>query len=78
MQSLESRCILGATREPTFLTPGAKKAFNQLKQVFTKAPIFQHFDPEYYIQIETDTSSYAIRAVLSQLTFDHLTFNQSL
>ena len=31
-------CI-GATEEPTFLTPGAKKAFNQLKQAFTEALI---------------------------------------
>ena len=30
---------IGATKEPTFLTPGAKEAFNQLRQAFTKAPI---------------------------------------
>ena len=29
-----------------YLTPDAKKAFDQLRQVFTKAPILQHFDPE--------------------------------
>ena len=28
-----------ALGETTFLTPGAKKAFNHLKQVFIKAPI---------------------------------------
>ena len=28
-----------ATEEPTFLTPGTRKAFNQLKQAFTKVPI---------------------------------------
>ena len=31
---------IGATRKPTFLNPGAKKAFNQLRQAFTKAPNF--------------------------------------
>ena len=37
------------TKEPTFLTPSTKEAFNQLRQAFTKAPNFQHFDPAYYI-----------------------------
>ena len=27
-----------------FLTPDAKKTFDQLRQAFTKAPIFQHFN----------------------------------
>ena len=31
--------------EPTFLTPGAREFFNQLRQAFTKGPILQHFDP---------------------------------
>ena len=38
---------LGATEEPTFPTPNAREAFNQLKQAFTEAPILRHFDPEY-------------------------------
>ena len=29
-----------------YLTPAAKKAFDQLRQAFTEAPILQHFDPE--------------------------------
>ena len=66
-----------ATGEPTYLTPGAKKAFNQLRQAFTKAPILRHFDPECHIRIETDASGYTIGGVLSQLTFDYLTSNQS-
>ena len=66
----------GATGEPKFLTPDAREAFNQLRQAFTKAPIFQHFDPECYIRIETDVSGYAIGGVLSQLTSDHLTPDQ--
>ena len=61
-----------ATGEPTFLTFGAKEAFNQLRQVFTKALIFWHFDPECHIRIERDASGYAIGGILSQLTSDHL------
>ena len=66
---------IGATREPIFLTPGAKKAFNQLRQVFIKAPILWHFDPECHIRIETNTLSYTISGVLSQLTFDQVTLD---
>ena len=53
-----------------YLTPDAKRAFDQLRQAFTKAPILQHFDPEQYIRVETDASGYAIGGVLSQLTND--------
>ena len=56
---------LDATEEPTFLTPDAKKAFNQLRQAFTKVPILWHFDLECHIWIETDASGYAIGRVLS-------------
>ena len=52
---------------PSFLTPKARSAFNRLRLVFTKAPIFWHFDPECHIQIETDAWGYAIGDVLSQL-----------
>ena len=65
------------TEEPTFLTPGTKKAFNQLREAFIKAPILRHFDPECHIRIETNTLSYAIEGVLNQLIFNHLTSNQS-
>ena len=53
-----------------YLTPDAKKAFDQLRQVFTKAPIFQHFDLEWYIRVETDAFGHAIGGELSQLTND--------
>ena len=66
---------VGAAGQPTFLTPGAREAFNQLRQAFTEAPILQHFDPEYHIRIKTDASGYTIRGVLSQLTSDYLTFD---
>ena len=57
-------CI-GATREPIFLTLGTREIFNQLRQAFIEAPILQHFDLEYYIQIETNALGYTIGEVLS-------------
>ena len=51
-----------------YLTPDARRAFTQLRQAFTEAPILRHFDPECHIRIETDASGYAIGGVLSQLT----------
>ena len=48
-----------------YLTPDAKKAFDQLRQAFTKTPILQHFDPKQYIRVETDASGYAIDRVMS-------------
>ena len=61
---------IGAAREPNFLTPNAKEAFNYLKLAFIKAPIFWHFDLESHIRIKTNASSYAIGRVLSQLNLD--------
>ena len=61
-----------------FLNFKAKKAFNHLKQAFMKAPILQHFDSEYYIQIEINASGYIIRGVLSQLIPNQLRLSQVL
>ena len=61
---------IGATREPNFLTPNAKKAFNHLRLAFIKAPILRYFDSKNHIQIETDASCYAIGGVFSQLNLD--------
>ena len=68
---------IGAMGESTFLTPGAKKAFNQLRQPFTKVLILWHFDLKCHIRIETDALGYAIEGVLSQLTSEYLTSDQS-
>ena len=65
---LTSKNLNGATG---YLTPDAKRAFTQLRQAFTKAPILRHFDPECHIQIETDALGYAIGRVLSQLTLNN-------
>ena len=66
--SLTSKNSNGATG---YLTPGAKRAFTQLSQAFTEAPILQHFDLECHIWIEIDVSGYSIGGVLSQLTLDN-------
>ena len=47
-------------------TSEAQKAFEKLKEHFTTAPILRSFDPEDLIVLETDSSDYAIGAVLSQ------------
>ena len=60
------------SEESKFLTYDTKKAFNHLRQAFTKAPILQHFDPECHIRIETDASGYAIGRVLNQLTSNYV------
>ncbi len=54
----------------SFFTADARRAFTKLRQAFLKASILNHFDPERYIRIETDTSSYTISGILSQLTLD--------
>ncbi len=56
----------------TFFTFGAKKTFIELKQAFVKVFILNHFDPKRHIYIKTDTSSYTISRILSQLILDDL------
>ena len=51
----------------SFLTPEAMLGFFRLRQAFTKALIFHHFDSKRYNRIETDASGYAIGGILSQL-----------
>ena len=59
-------------RSLDFLTPKAKLVFTKLRQVFLKAPILHHFDPNRHIRIETNALGYAIGRVLNQLTMDDL------
>jgi len=40
-------------------------AFDDLKRVFTTAPILGHWDPESLIILETDASDRALAAILS-------------
>ena len=61
--NFEIQTHIGAKREPTFLTPGIKEIFNQLRQAFTKARILRHFDLECHIWIETNPLGNVIRGV---------------
>ena len=54
-----------AIREPIFLIPDIKKAFNYLRLAFIKTLILQYFDLKKHIQTKTNASSYAIGGVLS-------------
>ena len=51
--------------ESGFLISKARKTFMKLRQVFIKALILHHFDPERHIRVKTDVSGYAIGGVLS-------------
>lgn len=59
--------------ETEFLTPRAKKTFIYLQKTFTKATIFYCFKPKHFIDIKTDTFSFAIDRIFGQLNL-----NQSL
>ena len=47
-------------------SPECQKAFDDLKNRFTSAPILRHFDPSLPSTIETDASDFSYGAVLSQ------------
>ncbi|MBW0516836.1 hypothetical protein O181_056551 [Austropuccinia psidii MF-1] len=50
------------------LNEEALRRFHQLKEAFTIAPIFSHFNPSLPTIVETDASDYALGAVLSQIS----------
>src|SRR5882724_10990175 len=50
--------------------PNHTAAFETLKHAFTQAPILVHFNPDNPIVVETDTSDYAIAAIISQISPD--------
>src|SRR6266478_4338443 len=47
-----------------------KEAFQQLKDVFTMAPILCYWSPDLPMTVETDASDQAIAAILSVTTLD--------
>ena len=47
-------------------TPACEKAFLDLKEAFTTAPILRHFDPSLETILETDASDFVASGVLSQ------------
>jgi hypothetical protein len=51
-----------------------EKAFVNLKECFTTAPIFTHFKPKCQCIIETDASKFALGAVLSQKADDDMLY----
>ncbi|MBW0577806.1 hypothetical protein O181_117521 [Austropuccinia psidii MF-1] len=50
------------------LNEEALRQFHQLKEAFTIAPILSHFYPSLPTIVETDSSDYALGAVLSQIS----------
>jgi len=48
-----------------------RRAFNTLKQAFTSAPILMHWVSDAQLVVETDTSDYALAAILSIMTKDN-------
>lgn len=44
----------------------ARKAFQKIKEAFTKAPLLAHYDPARQCKLETDASIAAIAGILSQ------------
>jgi hypothetical protein len=49
-----------------YWTAAHEQAFEELKRLFTSAPILLHFDPSRRTVVETDASDFAKGAVLSQ------------
>src|SRR5882724_1198391 len=62
--------LICLTHKDTLFTwgPDHTKAFKTLKTAFTQAPILAHFNPDNPIVVETDTSDYAITAIISQIS----------
>src|SRR3979490_450104 len=50
---------------PWAWTEDCQKSFNFLKTAFTSTPILHHWDPNRILVVETDTSDYALAAILS-------------
>jgi len=51
-------------------TPSYQDAFDKLKEMFTTGPILTHFDDTHPTMLETDTSDFALGAVLSEVCED--------
>src|SRR3979490_59633 len=53
---------------PWAWTEDCQKSFDYLKAAFTSAPILAHWEPDLPLIVETDTSDYALAAILSTIT----------
>jgi len=47
-------------------------AFETLKEAFTQVPVLHHWLPDHQLVVETDTSDYALTAILSIIINDKL------
>ena len=64
----QTKCPKQGEKCPPFeWTKDAQTTFDDLKWSFTTAPLLSHFDPRLPCQVEPDTSTYAVAAILSQL-----------
>src|SRR3979490_1599676 len=52
---------------PWAWTEDCQKSFDFLKTAFTSAPILHHWEPDRILVMETDTSDYALAAILSTI-----------
>ena len=50
---------------PWNLTDECHSTFNTLKKAFTTTPVLTHWIPDTQITVKTDTSDYALAAILS-------------
>lgn len=64
--ALPITALLRKGSRPFDWTEQAQHAFEQLKRLFTQAPILRHFDPTLPIYLYTDASGFAISAILCQ------------
>ena len=67
-----------AIKKLIFLIFNLKKIFNYLRQAFIKVLIFQYFDLESHIQIETNISSSIISRLLSKFNLNSDTLQSNL
>ena len=57
----------GKKKSLFILTDDTKAAFKAFKEAFTKAPVLLYFGPNKPIHLETDSSGFALKRILSQL-----------
>ncbi len=55
-----------ALRKKDFLTPEARRSFQELVATFTNSPFLVHFNAKRPIRLETDASGYAFSGILLQ------------
>ncbi len=58
--------MLRGNKRRLLWSPSATRAFQQLKERFTSAPILHHPDPELEFFVKVDASNTGIGAILSQ------------